>query len=179
MPVNPNFTNANATTPFASGGGGLNPTFDNVSINQGGSITMGSSLYAGVYQKWNKDVSGTNWTGNTMAYFGGVQPSNLALQWIDQAGNMDSILAGDLTLSGKGVNVYSGYNGFQMGLSGTSNFGFRLVNQTNSNVAATLADLGGTTWNLYNLSTINAGSNTANAVALMSSLKATFPSNFS
>lgn len=179
MAVNPNFTNANAFTPYASGsGGGLNPTFNNVNINQGGSITMGSSLISGTFQNWNKDISGTNYTANTMAYFGGTQPGNLSLQWLDQAGNMDGLFAGELTLSGKGVGVYSGYNGFQMGLSGTPNFGFRLVNQTNSNIDATLADLNGSTWSLYNLSTIVAGGNTANAVALLSSLKSAYPSNF-
>ena len=183
MPVNPNFTNANATTPFYSSGGGgsgSNATFQTININEGGSINLGSSLNAGTYLTFDRDVSGTTGTSFGMGYYLATSgPSNLVVSLVDQAGNMDRFRLGDIAISGAGSAIYSATNTLQIGTAGTGVFGSRLVNPVNGSILAKLQDLNGTEQSLYNLSTINAGSDTANAIALMSSLKGTFPTCFS
>lgn len=185
MAVNPNFTNANAATSFFSsggggGGGGSNVTFQTVNINQGGSITIGSSLNAGTDLLWNKDVSGAFQTYQSMKYYlttSGIQ--NLVLYTYDQSGNLDRQVMGDVVCGGTNSTVYGGWSGLQIGSAGTNSLGTRLVNSQTGVIEATFQDINGTEQSLYNLSTINAGSDTANAILLMSSLKGTFPSCFS
>lgn len=181
MAVNPNFTNANATTPFASGGGGgLNPTFNSVTINQGGDINMGSSVNSATSMVWNYDVSGTLQLFQTMAYFGSNfgQPSSLVLFNIDQSAGADNQGFGDLLIAGKGESLQGSFNAINIGKSGTGVLGIRNVARATGAINATYAELLPTSWTLNGVSTINAGAYTANAVNLLSSLQGTFPTSF-
>ena len=179
MAVNPNFTNANATTPF-SGVGGLNPTFANVNIQQGGSITIGSSVVTQTQLIYNKDVSGTLQTAFGTAYFGGAgSPQYLTVTTYDQAGNLDNQLLGDVLIGGKGTAIGPNYSVLNIGEAGTGVLGHRYIDRNTGTIGATYATYQPNSWSLNGLSTIQAGSYQANALSLMSSLKGTFPTSFS
>lgn len=122
MSLTPNVTYANADTPCfvpagGGGGGGSNPTFSNVTIAQGGSITMGSSINSNTPLDFNRDVSGTLITEITMDYMNGNSPSNLVLNVRDQNSDLDTMLFGEVRCAILGSNYNSGDPYVSLGLS--------------------------------------------------------------
>lgn len=101
----------------ASGGGGVNPAFSNVSIVQGGSITMGSSINSNTPLDFSRDVSGTTFTEITMDYMDGNQPSNLVLNVRDQNSDLDAMLFGEVRCANLGSNYQSGEPYVSLGVS--------------------------------------------------------------
>jgi hypothetical protein len=111
---------ANPTTSCwasASGGGNINPAFSNVSIVQGGSITMGSSINSNTPLDFSRDVSGTTFTEITMDYMNGASPSNLVLNVRDQNSDLDTMLFGEVRCAVLGSNYNSGDPYVSLGLS--------------------------------------------------------------
>ena len=157
MAVNPNFTNANRTTSYFT----VKDSNNNLEV---GSLqltpatqdaTDSDSIYSGFnpYNGYNCVAVFNSANGN----LGPLQAGgNISVQ---QAGNSPSSALYRMYYTPDGIT-------WEQANTGTD-FPMMTINPTNQ------------TQNLLNLSTINAGTNTANAVALMSSLKGTFPSCFS
>ena len=157
MAVNPNFTNANAFTPYATGGGGSN--FPDGIIVGGGFGTR----YIDTDQFFGQPTGTTFW----------VAPSKLQL---------DTVQANSVKLIDNGLtNSYAYVSPIGITYVSTATVGspqaiqafllpnYGAMSNINSNVA----------FGLLGISSLTSGQYTANANALMSSLKATFPSNFS
>lgn len=112
MSLVPGSVFANATTPCfvpaGGGGGGSNPTFSNVSIVQGGSITMSSSINSNTPFDFLRDVSGTLLTEITMDYMNGNSPSDLFLNVRDQNSDLDAMLFGEVRVAPLGNNYNTG-----------------------------------------------------------------------
>ena len=158
MAVNPNFTNANAGTPYASGGvpptSNLlvasiqftpalagNPT-DSDTVGQGFNPYDGTNICS-IVQKSTENLGPLLMGGSAI---------------VQQAGNGPSTALYRMFYNPEGI-IWEQAN------TGTS-FPMMAINPNTQ------------TQNLFNLSTINAGGNTANAISLMSSLKGTFPTSF-
>ena len=121
--LTPNVVYANATTPCftpagGGGGGGSNPIFSNVSIVQGGSITMSSSINSNTPLDFLRDVSGTLLTEMTMDYMNGTSPSNLVLNVRDQDSDLDAMLFGEVRAAVLGSNYNTGDPYVSLGLTG-------------------------------------------------------------
>lgn len=90
----------------SSGGGGSYPTdasFNTVTINQGGGITLGSSINSNTSIDFNRDVSGTLFTNLSMEYMNSSSPSNLVIYARDQSFNLDAMMLGEVRVGGLGV----------------------------------------------------------------------------
>jgi hypothetical protein len=159
MSLLPNATYANPATPLwevaGGGGGGLNPTFDNVTINQGGAITMGSSITTGTQMFWNKNLAGTTYTQMVMGY---DEPAAgaLSLTFLDETNDYDRLKVGNVYAFGDGT----GYGGAapQIVLGNASGaLGLALKNGTTGTVTPVLSQTSPsvTTFALSNISTIN------------------------
>lgn len=156
MAVNPNFTNANATTPYASGGGGA-----------GSNFPVGINITSGVSSNWFR-VEPT-------VYWG--QPSLSVVNADDLSGSAYlNPLASQFFLSVAPLAPYktARYEANTIIYQGNGGSGgnatFLTVNDANlTNGTSPLA------FNVSGLSTIQSGTNIANAESLMSTLKGNFP----
>lgn len=121
MSLLPGSVFANTTTPCwapaGGGGGGVNPAFSNVSIVQGGSITMASSINSNTPLDFSRDVSGLTFTEITMDYMNGNSPSNLVLNVRDQNSDLDTMLFGEVRAAVLGSNYNSGDPYVSLGLT--------------------------------------------------------------
>jgi len=149
MAVNPNFTNANKTTTYWASGVGGSSNFPT-------GITIGQNPPA-VFS-----ITGIDYNNNlpTITDLSGNTEGLVAYSFkaIDSVGKTGILAPDNIT--------------FQQSQSGT---GRTMVTINDGALGATNNNY----FNLLGLSTINAGTDTANAVTLMSSLKGTFPSCFS
>ena len=157
MAVNPNFTNANATTPYASGGGA-----------GGSNFPLGINITSGTSSNLFKVDPIINWSQPSLSVRNGSDLSG--------ASYLNS-LAAEYFLAGKGSGLqfrtgrYESDIIYFQGNSGTGgNTTFLQVNDANLNNGTTpLA------FYISGLSTIQSGTNIANAQSLMSTLKGNFP----
>jgi hypothetical protein len=89
--------------PFGSGGGGgSNLVVDTIDVNQGGSITMGSSDVSSTILVFNKAVNGSTFSYFQMGDDTPIAPPSQTLRLADQTGYADGLAVG---------NVYSFGNG--------------------------------------------------------------------
>jgi hypothetical protein len=156
MSLLPNTVYANPTTPCwepDTTGGGLNPTFTNVTINQGGAITMGSSITEGTQMFWNKNLAGTTYTQMVMGY---DEPAagTLSLTFLDETNDYDKLKVGNVYAFGDGT----GYGGAapQVVLGNASGaLGLALKNGTTGVVTPVLSQSSPsvTTFDLRNIDT--------------------------
>jgi len=97
---------ANPTTPFWLTAAQTNENIiaNNVTINQGGSIRLGSSINDGTTLIFNKAVDGSTSSVLQEEYRGGGGgATNLELSVFDQTGHYDTIGLGDIDVYGKGA----------------------------------------------------------------------------
>ena len=158
MAVNPNFTNANAFTPYGGGSGGLNPTVNSVAfIPVQSNITVLSDQLGAQYSAYG-----------TASLLGISQGGN--------GGAAGNLRVGDyLEVQEQGTPGAQGLNRVLYGSGSIS------LQQRNTGTLYPILQVNTSTdntWAMTNLSSMTSGGNTANVAALMSSLKATFPSNF-
>jgi hypothetical protein len=156
MSVNPNSTNASRTTSyFLTKDSNNNLEIGSLQLTPATQdATDSDSIYSGFnpYNGYNCVAVFNSANGN----LGPLQAGgNISVQ---QAGNSPSSALYRMFYTSDGIT-------WEQANTGTA-FPMVTINPTNQ------------TQNLLNLSTINAGTNTANAVALMSSLKGTFPTSF-
>lgn len=153
MSVNPSQSWITPETALFGTGGGSN-------FSQG--ITIGTGAREASFSINNAPYSVYN---PTILDVSGQIASNLVVGSVIASYNLPS------TAQWRAGNYTSDTISYQQMGSGT---GQTFLNVNNS----TLSLNAGNYFNLFGLSTINAGSNTANAVALMSSLRGTFPTSF-
>jgi hypothetical protein len=164
------------TGPAGSGGGGtgtypLDASFNNVLINEGGALTISSSINNATRVFFNKDVSGTS---NSSFFMGYGTPPELILRVIDENGYMDQFAVGNLRAYGNGADT-NGTKWLNLGLNTSSQVGLTYMDGINpdlaiievvsnvanlSNVARIdgaqhFAVIGPTGCDLYNISNIN------------------------
>lgn len=150
---------ANPNTPLwgsGGGGGGSNATFETITINQGGSITLGSSINEGTSLVFNKDLSGTTFAYLTMEYSpNSGQPADLHPILLNDQNEADMLQVGDLQAYGLNENPFSATEVISLGTAGTGTLGLRLLNpQTGSNLS-TFATFASNAMDLSNVSSIN------------------------
>jgi len=95
-------SHANNTDPlWASAQGGENIVTDEITINQGGSITLGSSLVNGTVIQFNKALDGSTFAQLQTAYRGnGTTDIDLSLF---NTGGYDTLATGNLNMYGQDV----------------------------------------------------------------------------
>jgi hypothetical protein len=163
MSLLPNAVYANPSTPCwepDTTGGGLNPTFTNVTINQGGAITMGSSITEGTQMFWNKNLAGTTYTQMVMGY---DEPATgaLSLTFLDETNDYDRLKVGNVYAFGDGT-AYGGAAP-QIVLGNASGaLGLALKNGTTGTVTPVISQSSPsvTTFDLSNIKTLNSAAGT-------------------
>lgn len=127
-------TYANSTQPLfvtASGGSGEDLTLNELNINQGGNITLGSSINNATSIVFNKALDGSTIT-QMQELFVGDSTTDLALTLIDQASEYDALQIGNLFAYGLGT-AYGAANYLSFNGSGPS-FGLSYGTTTVRNV---------------------------------------------
>ena len=95
-------SHANNNDPlWASAQGSENIVTDSITINQGGNITLGSSLVNGTAIVFNKNIPGTTLAQLQTAYRGGGT-TDIDLSLFN-AGGYDSLAMGNLNMYGQDV----------------------------------------------------------------------------
>jgi len=124
--------------------GTFSPTGGNLSLNEliveeGGLLTISSSLNTGTFVQFNKDVSGTSFGFFNMGYRAPVQPPvapstfNLTLQ--DQNDNYDQLALGNLVVFGNGAPYGANVNQIVLG-NAAGPFGLATKNGTTAAITS-------------------------------------------
>lgn len=152
-PAGPSGGPTGPTGPTGPGGGGPNLVVDTIAVNQGGNITIGSSISSGTDIQWNKALDGST---NMTMYMEYQEPagSNLILTLADQSNFYDSIQLGNVYAYGQGVTQGGAANQILMG-SDTGFVGIGLKNGSTGVITPYLDICGNDLVDLKNVQTIN------------------------
>lgn len=140
-------TYANSTQPLflpASGGGGQDLTLTELNINQGGNITLGSSINQATQLIFNKSVDGVLHNQLIETYIAGDSGAGLALTLADNNDRYDNLQVGNVFVFGDNEE-YTNPN--YLSLNGTTtNVG---LSYGTPDTRVVFADVSGTNLNLY------------------------------
>lgn len=151
MSLLPGSVYANETTPcfvpFGGGGSGSNVTLDTLNINQGGDITMGSSIGGATFLTFNKAVDGSTSANLVMEDLLPLNaPPVQLLTLLDGASNYDSLVCGNVYATGEGVSYVDTEPQVVLGtLSGKLGLAFK---QGTTGVVTPLIDISDLTTNM-------------------------------
>lgn len=99
-------------------GAGVFPTdasFNTVLINDGGSLTIGSSVNLGTNLNFNKALDGSTFSTLATTY---DPQNNLVLTLLNESGTTDPLLVGDLRVAGDGAPLGGSISYFSLGVGG-------------------------------------------------------------
>ena len=156
MSTLPNSVYANPSTPcfepFGGGGGGLNPVVDSLTVNQGGTITLGSPINQGTTLTFNKALDGSTYSILAEAYLlPGNTPADLRPTIFNDTNNYEGLVAG--TFYAHGNAVYGAAPSVVLGDLGT---GVGLGYRDNAAIITPLAEVVmGPEFTLSNVKSIN------------------------
>ena len=141
------------TGPAGSGGGTypLDASFNNVLINEGGNLVIGSSVNNGTTLFFLKDVSGTT---NSQLFIGYGTPPELLLKVENEANRMDQLAVGNLRAYGNGTTT-NGSKWLNLGLNTSSQPSLAVMDGTNPDITLVEYDLLSNVFNLSNVARID------------------------